>query len=155
MTETGEQALELALAKASILQLIKCTDLIKRRTEAVVQRKARLQLRGLWVLVAAGSEAEVTQKQIAKHLALNQNAIVQVLDRLERSGHVRRIRNLLNRREQFVRLTPKGRSTLRYFFSEQAKIYRSVFAPLDEAKIAGILEAARILLSFETADSSK
>lgn len=147
MSETGTQTLELALAKASVLQLIKCTEVVKRRSEALLLQKAKLSLRGVWVLIAAGSEANATQKQLAKHLALNQNSMVQLLDALEKSGHVRRITNVLNRREQFVRLTPKGRAILRRLFAERASIYRAIFAPLDESKIAALVGAAEAFLA--------
>jgi DNA-binding MarR family transcriptional regulator len=155
MTETGERELELALAKAGILQLTKCTQIVKRRTETALKRRARITLREVWVLVAAGCEKPVTQKQIAKHLALNQNVIVLLIDKLEKSGHVRRVRNQHNRREQFVRVTAKGRTTLRRLLAEQAKYYRIIFAPVDDAVIATIFEAARAFLAFEAAKSSK
>ncbi len=155
MADTGESALELALAKASILQLTKCVDIVKRRSERAVQQRAKVPLRAVWVLMAAGSEARVTQKQIAQQLALNQNAMVQLLDKLEKSGHVQRIRNPHNRREQFVRLTAKGRSILRFLFAEQSRLYRTIFAPLDEAKVAGVIDAARSVLAFEAASNSK
>ncbi len=144
--DNGEQTLASALAKASILQLTKCSEILKRRAEVAVKRRAKVSLREAWVLVAAGSDAQVTQKQIARNLALNQNVMVQLLDKLEKSRHVRRIRNSRNRREQFVRLTPKGKSALRQLFANQAKIYRSVFAPLDEAQVTSLLHAAKTFL---------
>jgi len=154
MSETGERALELALAKASILQLTKCSELVRKRTEAAVQREAKIGLREVWVLVAAGCEAQVTQKQIAQHLALNQNVMVQLLDKLERSGHVRRMRNSRNRREQFVRLTRKGHSVLHHLFAAQPKLYRTIFAPLEAEQVAVLIKSAQSLIAFETSDGA-
>jgi DNA-binding MarR family transcriptional regulator len=76
---------------------------------------------------------------------------VLLLDHLENSGHVRRVRNPANRREQFVRLTPKGTAVTRRVLASKTKFYRAVFAPLDDALIRELFKAAQVLLAFEAA----
>jgi DNA-binding MarR family transcriptional regulator len=121
----------------------------------VVRQSVNLSLREAWVLVAASSPRPVTQKQIAKHLGLNQNVIVLLLDKLEKSGHARRVRNPDNRREQFVRLTPKGRPVVRALLNDHAKHHRLILAPLSDDLIRTILEAARAVLAHEARNSGK
>ncbi|MFZ0283736.1 MAG: MarR family winged helix-turn-helix transcriptional regulator [Terriglobales bacterium] len=148
-SEPAQQELESALAVAGFLQLTKCTLLIQRRVAVEADRQFSLGAREVWILLAARSQQPVTQKQIAKHLALNENVLVLLLDRLETSGHVRRVRNPANRREQFVRLTATGKSVARRVLAARARFYRTVFAPLDETTIQMLLKAAQDVLSFE------
>ena len=101
-------------------------------------------------MIAARCEKPATQKQIARHLALNENVLVLLLDRLEKSGHVQRVRNPANRREQFVRPTAKGRSVVRRALAAKAKFYRKVFAPLDDAFVQAVFDAAHVVLAHET-----
>jgi DNA-binding MarR family transcriptional regulator len=146
-SQPPERELESALAVASFLQLTKCTLIIKRRVATEAMRQFRLTAREIWILMAAGCRKPVTQKQIARHLALNENVLVLLLDRLEKSCHARRVRNPANRREQFVRLTSKGEKVVRRALTEKAKFYRTVFAPLDDAFIQALFKAAKTILS--------
>jgi len=148
-SEPAEKELDSALAVASFLQLTKCTLIVSQRVAKEAARQFDLSAREIWVLLAARAEKPVTQKQIAKHLALNENVLVLLLDRLEKSGHVRRVRNPENRREQFVRLTTKGKTVARRVLAGKAKFYRAVFAPLDDASIQALLKAAQDVLAFE------
>jgi DNA-binding MarR family transcriptional regulator len=150
-SEPAERELELALAVAGLLQLTKCTLLVRQRVERETARQFGLSSRGIWVLLAARCAKPVTQKQIARQLALNENVLVLLLDRLEKSGHVRRVRNPANRREQFVRLTAKGTTLTRRVLAAKPKFYRTVLAPLDDALIQVVLKAAQDILAFEAA----
>jgi DNA-binding MarR family transcriptional regulator len=148
-SEPAERELELALAVAGFLQLTKCTLVVRRRVAKHAARQFGLSAREIWILLAARCRTPVTQKQIARHLALNENVLVLLLDRLERSGHVQRVRNPANRREQFVRLTPKGAVVTRRVLAAKAKFYRTVFAPLDDTLIQVLIKAAQDILAFE------
>jgi len=149
-SEPSERDLELALAVAGFLQLTKCTLIVKQRVAKEAARQFGLGAREIWILLAARCKTPVTQKQVAKHLALNENVLVLLLDRLEKSAHVRRVRNPSNRREQFVRLTPKGASVARRVLAAKPKFYRTAFAPLDDKVIQVLLKAAQDILTFET-----
>ena len=155
MSKAAERELTSVLSVAVILHLAKCCQIVNRRAETVARHSVNLSLREAWVLLAASSPRPVTQKQIAKHLGLNQNVIVLLLDKLEKSGHVRRVRNPDNRREQFVRLTGKGRRVVRSLLGDRAKYQRMILAPLSDDLIRTISDAARSVLAFEAARSSK
>lgn len=51
--------------------------------------------------------------ELARRLFLKHHSTVELVDRLERLGVVRRERNMKDAREVFVRLTPKGHALLR------------------------------------------
>lgn len=89
MKNATDPELASALATAITLRIAKCWQIVKRRAEAVIHEIAHISLREVWVLLAASGAAPVTQKQIANHLDLNENVIVLLLDRLEKSGHGR------------------------------------------------------------------
>jgi MarR family transcriptional regulator, organic hydroperoxide resistance regulator len=150
-SEPAERELESALAVAGFLQLTKCTLVIKQRVAHEAARQFGLSAREIWILLAARCGKPVTQKQIAKHIALNENVLVLLLDRLEKSGHVQRVRNPENRREQFVRLTAKGKDVTRRVLTSKAKFYRTVFAPLDDTFMQALFKAAQTVLAFEAA----
>jgi DNA-binding MarR family transcriptional regulator len=147
--EPAERELELALAVAGFLQLTKCTLVIQRRVADEAARQFNLSAREIWILLAARSGKPVTQKQIARHLALNENVLVLLLDRLEKSGHVRRLRNPENRREHFVRPTAKGKAVTQRVLAAKTKFYRTVFAPLDDARIQTLIRTAQDILAPE------
>ena len=140
---------------AVILHLGKVWRIIERRAETVVKRSVNLSLREAWVLLAASSAKPVTQKQIAKHLGLNQNAMVVLVDKLEKTGYARRSRNPDNRREQFVHLTAKGRPVIRALMENRTKLHRTILAPLGDDLIKTVFEAARSVLAFEATGGSK
>lgn len=155
VAKTRDRDLGSVLSTAVILHLAKVWPIIQRRAESVIRQSVKLGLREFWVLLAASSTQPVTQKQIAKHLGLNQNTMVQLLDKLEKAGYVRRTRNPDNRREQFVRLTPKGRPLVRAVMDNRAKHHRTVLAPLSDDLIRTTFDAVRAILAFEAKRNPK
>lgn len=153
MPSSVDRELVAALSAAAMLRLELCARIVRRRVENALRRLFCLSLREAWVLLAANCHKPVTQKQIATHLTLNQNVMVSLVDKLESSGHVRRLRNPANRREQFVRLTAKGRTVVRRLLTERTNIYREALAPLDGASINALLERSQTFLAFESGKS--
>jgi DNA-binding MarR family transcriptional regulator len=154
MSKSGREVTA-ALSVAVILHLGKVWRIVEQRAETVALREVNLSLREVWVLLAASSVKPLTQKQIARHLGLNQNAMVLLLDKLERNGHVRRRRNPDNRREQFVRLTVKGESAVGALLENRTKHHRTILAPLGDDLIKTVFEAARSVLAFEATREGK
>lgn len=153
--KTAERELAAVLSASLILHLAKASRIVKRRAETVIRHAVNLGLREAWVLVAASSSRPVTQKLIAKHLGLSENVIVLLVDKLEKSGHVRRVRNPDNRREQFVYLTGKGRPVARTLLGDHAKYHRTILAPLSDGLIRTIFAAAHSVLAFEAHNSAR
>lgn len=149
--EPSGRELESVLAVDGLLQLTKCALIINQRVAKVAALLFSLSAREIWILLAARSGKPVTQKQIAKHVGLNENSLVLLLDRLEERGHIRRVRNPENRREQFVRLTDKGKTVARRALAAEARVCRTVFAPLDDAFVQALIKAVQDVLAFEAA----
>jgi len=154
MPDPPERELRRTLAEAGLLRLAKCEQIVKARTDTALRQACHLNLREVWILLAAGCPQPVTQKQIASHLGLNQNVMVQLLDGLESSGHVRRHRNPHNRREQHVHLTPKGRHTLQQLKAQQADLYRTILTPLSEPAIRALFDAALAIVNHDDNDTA-
>ena len=62
---------------------------------------------------AAGAGADTTPADLARHLGLSTASITALLDRLERSGHVRRERHPTDRRKILVRGTTHTEDEIR------------------------------------------
>ena len=69
-------------------------------------------LRDFVVLDALADRDSLSQVDLAERLGINRTVMVAVIDRLEKSGHVRRTRNPDNRRSYVLSLTDEGRSAL-------------------------------------------
>jgi len=81
-----------------------------------------LMIRG----IPAGQEATV--RALAERLALRHHSVVELIDRLEAHGYVRRTRSREDRRSVLVSLLPRGEKTL-----EQVAQHR-----IDELRASGV-----------------
>jgi DNA-binding MarR family transcriptional regulator len=90
-------------------------------TAAHLRRRGRFEelLRGAGIgppdFAALATVAEIgplSQQQVAEQLSLTGTAVVQIVDRLEADGLVKRGRNPADRRSYALELTPEGKTTL-------------------------------------------
>lgn len=90
-------------------------------TAAHLRRRGRFEelLRGAGIgapdfgtLATIAELGPLSQQQVAGQLSLTGTAVVQIVDRLEEDGLVKRGRNPSDRRSYALRLTPKGETTL-------------------------------------------
>lgn len=66
---------------------------------------------GQWaVLMFLWAEDGLTQTELSRHVAIEDATMVRTIDRMERDGLVRRVRNPHDRRQLNIFLTDKGRS---------------------------------------------
>jgi DNA-binding MarR family transcriptional regulator len=117
---------------------------IDRFDQAVADRLGinRTDLRCLDILTdEAGSGRRVTPKELAEKSGMSPSAITTVLDRLERAGYARRVRDDVNRRRVLVALTPR-----------LAKLTEDIFAPVAAAGRAHVAsygdDEIELLLGF-------
>lgn len=82
------------------------------------QHQALLVIKGL----PSGQKATISV--LAERLQIQHHSAVELSDRLEASGLIRRVRNKLDRREVLLRLTPKGEKILRRLSSSHKKELR-------------------------------
>jgi DNA-binding MarR family transcriptional regulator len=100
------------------------------------QHQVMLALRGL------APEREPSVQVLADQLALRHHTVVELLDRLERSGMVRRERDPVDRRRANVVLTQRGHEVLRQLSKSHLEELRTA-APELVGALNGVLRAAR------------
>jgi len=117
---------------------------LDRFDQAVADRLGinRTDLRCLDILTdEAGGGRRLTPKELAAKSGMSPSAITTVLDRLERAGYARRVRDDVNRRRVLVALTPLV-----------AKLADEIFAPVAAAGQAHVAsysdEQLELLLGF-------
>lgn len=100
------------------------------------QHQLLLALRGL----PAGAEPSV--QTLADHLVLKHHTVVELLDRLETGGYVRRERAADDRRRAQIALTPRGADILRQLSDAHLDELR-LLAPELVGALHGVLRASR------------
>ncbi|MDN5363314.1 MAG: hypothetical protein PWQ91_375 [Eubacteriales bacterium] len=88
-------------------------------------------------------EEEITAGEVAEKLGLPPSNITVMIDRLEKSGLVRRWRGEKDRRVVFLGLTPRGREILEEMRREHNRLLAktfSVLTPQEAEQLASLLE---------------
>ena len=94
------------------------------------------------ILRLLADEDPRSQQALAEALRIDRSTMVNLVDDLERGGHVRRRRNPGDRRAYVVEITEEGRDALRRADDVVATLQDTVFGPLPAADRA---ELARLL----------
>ncbi|MGW3399613.1 MarR family winged helix-turn-helix transcriptional regulator [Streptomyces hydrogenans] len=104
---------------------------------------------------SASAGGPVTPTHLREELGLTSGAITACLDRLQRSGHVSRVRDTADRRVVHLVYNPEARALAREYFSPLARATetaRSHFTPEQLGTIADFLRAlnAELAAAHET-----
>jgi DNA-binding MarR family transcriptional regulator len=97
----------------------------------------------LGALLLAGAKQQLSPTQLFKGLMLSSAGITSRLDRLERSGYVKRTRHPKDRRGVLVELTPAGRRVFEQAVGADAIRERELVAPLtkdEQRALAALLK---------------
>jgi len=108
----------------------------------VVAENLGLNPTDLKCLDLARSEADVTAGRIAEVTGLTTAAVTSVLDRLEKSGLVERVRDAKDRRKVLVRLVPDRASEVERLFESLERSMRKLYSEYSTADLELILEFA-------------
>jgi len=87
----------------------------------------------LYVLNRSGKAATATD--LAKQLGRNPNALSMILDRMEKNGLVRKVRNLPDRRLVRVAMTKEGREMLTTTFEATQNMIEKMFAAFSDEEL--------------------
>jgi DNA-binding MarR family transcriptional regulator len=90
-----------------------------------------LSARGWGVLSTLAESGPLTQIELATALAIDRTAMVYLLDELEQSGLVKRVRNQDDRRSFLIHLTGEGQQTQRKAAQALAGAADTLLRPLD------------------------
>jgi DNA-binding MarR family transcriptional regulator len=88
-------------------------------------------------------EGPVSAGRLADETGLTTGAITSVLDRLERAGHARRVRDPDDRRRVLVELTPEAREYSGRFYAEQQALSERLYRSYTEEQLELLLEFVR------------
>jgi DNA-binding MarR family transcriptional regulator len=88
-------------------------------------------------------EGPIPAGRLAEATGLTTGAITTVLDRLERAGHARRVRDGDDRRRVLVELTPEARQHASSFYGEHAALGERLYSRYTEQELELLLEFVR------------
>jgi DNA-binding MarR family transcriptional regulator len=97
----------------------------------------RTDMRCLDILDRLG---RLTAGQLAEQTGLTTGAVTTVIDRLEKAGHARRVRDTHDRRRIYVELTNEARRQAGAFYAEHAALADSLYKRYSEDQIELLLE---------------
>ncbi|MFC7981048.1 MarR family winged helix-turn-helix transcriptional regulator [Streptomyces sp. NPDC057336] len=81
----------------------------------------------------------MTPGRLREHLGLTSGAVTACVDRLERAGHVRRVRESADRRVVHLHYVPDARAAARTYFRPLADAAAAARARFDDAELAVVL----------------
>jgi DNA-binding MarR family transcriptional regulator len=94
----------------------------------------------LTVLLLIHADPEMTQRTLCDHMKVDKSTLAVSLDRMTRSGYLRRVRSTTDRRQNGLRLTPKGatrlKAMMRYLDEHEQRITAKLSAAERETLIA-------------------
>jgi DNA-binding MarR family transcriptional regulator len=99
----------------------------------------------LGILVLIDENPEMTQQQLCEGIGVDKSTFAISLDRLADRGLLRRVRSEDDRRRNSLRLTAKGKATLKAMLVHVERHERRVFAKLSAAERAQLMEMLKKL----------
>lgn len=110
----------------ALLSLVRTSALMQKLSDRFFSRfgLTDVQFNILMILKEHGS-AGLSQQELSEHLIVTKSNVVGLIDRLERSGYVKRMSHPSDRRFNQIVLTPKGSKI-------ELKIEESYFAEVDK-----------------------
>ena len=115
--------------RSYFLSLDQARRIVMDRLEEHYIQVHDVELRGVWVLMCA-NEKPSSQALMAECLGINNNVMVRLIDRLEKSNLIRRLQNQDDRREHVLHLTDKGQRHLKTIYDNFDNVALKVFSPL-------------------------
>ncbi|MEW2263100.1 MarR family winged helix-turn-helix transcriptional regulator [Streptomyces sp. NPDC047853] len=85
------------------------------------------------------AEEPMTPGRLREHLGLTSGAVTACVDRLERAGHVRRVREAADRRVVHLHYVPEARAAARSYFRPLAGAAAAACTRFDEGELAVVL----------------
>ncbi len=112
-------------------RLIKLGELVQAATASVFEAM-ELNPRQFHVLATAATMAEPSQRELSRTLGIDPNVMVGIVDELERSGLVERVRNPHDRRRYIVTPTVRALEALARAQAAVARTEAEFFAGISE-----------------------
>ena len=118
----------------ALLSLVRTSSLMQKLSDRFFSRFGLTDVQFNILMILKEHQREgLSQQELSEHLIVTKSNVVGLIDRLERSGHVRREAHPSDRRFNQVVLTRKGEQL-------EAKIEKQYFAEVD--KMMNVLSAS-------------
>ena len=131
------------------------TDIITERLAKELKRyDPTVTPRQYWIMMAAEAQP-FNQATIADVLDINHNQMVREVDKLERRGLIRRIRNPRNRRETLLQVTPKAQRLIAKGNARLQESRARIFHPAPVRDIDHNIELAGAIINDQYKRSRK
>ncbi|WP_121745551.1 MarR family winged helix-turn-helix transcriptional regulator [Streptomyces sp. E2N166] len=85
------------------------------------------------------AQEPMTPGRLREHLGLTSGAVTACVDRLERAGHVRRVRESTDRRVVHLHYVPDARAAARTYFRPLAEAAATTCARFEESELTAVL----------------
>lgn len=123
------------------LRLLTCTNVIEKRVRNRLRCEFDTTLPRFDVLAALEHSPEgLTMGELSTHLMVSNGNVTGIVARLEKEGLVARRTAPNDRRTHFVRLTDKGLADFTAMAGAHEEWVDQMFAELDDAQIAALME---------------
>jgi len=102
-----------------------------------------LTMKGFAALATLISDGPISQQRLSRRIRMDPATMVDVIDSLERSGHIKRKRNPSDRREYSLQPTARGRAL--YARAERAifQTEKNIVSRLDDRETGTLIELLR------------
>lgn len=124
----------------ALLSLVRTSSLMQKLSDRFFSRfgLTDVQFNILMILKEHGT-AGLSQQELSEHLIVTKSNVVGLIDRLERSGYVKRMSHPSDRRFNQIVLTPKGEQLElkieKLYFTEVDKMMNTLSSPQKKAVI--------------------
>ncbi len=133
----------------SLRQIIRAIDLHSKK----LNKESGLTGPQLILMRSIKELGEVTIKELSKHTNMSPATATTILDRLERNGHVERIRSRADKRKVHAHLTEKGATLLQSAPMPLQESFINKFQNLDEWEQSLLLSSVQRIASMMNAES--
>jgi DNA-binding MarR family transcriptional regulator len=136
----------------ALLSLVRTSALMQKLSDRFFSRfgLTDVQFNILMILKEHGS-AGLSQQELSEHLIVTKSNVVGLIDRLERSGYVKRMSHPSDRRFNQIVLTPKGtKLELKIeesYFTEVDKMMNALSAPQKKAVIQAMEKIRQYIIN--------
>ncbi|MFG2788075.1 MarR family winged helix-turn-helix transcriptional regulator [Streptomyces sp. NPDC048419] len=100
------------------------------------------------------AEQPMTPKRLREHLGLTSGAVTACVDRLERAGHIRRVRENADRRVVHLYYAADARAAARTYFRPLAKAADAACAQFTEEELSVVLRFLAVFRPWSSSTSS-
>jgi DNA-binding MarR family transcriptional regulator len=128
---------------AELIHEVRRSQEATQRFDEAVAEAAGVNLTDMRCLEVLGLEGPVTAGRLAEATGLTSGAMTTALDRLERHGYARRVRDTTDRRRVLVEITPLAMEGAGRFYGEHMAHSEGLFARYTKPQLELLLDFVR------------